>query len=318
VLRGMVGKVSQAEDAERTVLFAQRGGWSRFGVYVVHASVLIIMAGGLVGNFWGYAGHVSMTEGQTISAITLDNGQPKDLGFSLRLDKFTISHYKSGMISEFRSDVTFLDRGKAVKKASMVVNDPAEHQGIDFYQASYGTSVKELVADYIDKNGQTHRVKLLNQRWSKLPGGGQAGVMAFREKVQMGSMYSGPIARILYQDGNQPPQQITAFAAGSKIPMKAGPVRFELIKAITAPYSGLQVKYDPGVWLIWVGCTLMVIGFFMAFYFSHRKVWLRLSPTGKGRTRVELAASTNKNRPGLARLTARLASNLRGEKSTGE
>ncbi|MFH2128608.1 MAG: cytochrome c biogenesis protein ResB [Pseudomonadota bacterium] len=318
ILKSMVGKVSSASDAERTTLFAQRGGWSRFGVYVVHTSVLVIMAGALVGNFWGFSGQVNIVEGQTVRAITLDNGKPKGLGFELRLDKFTVSFYDNGMPSEYRSEVTFLEQGKEVKKASLIVNDPAEYQGIDFYQASYGTSVKEVVADYIDKDGKTHRVKLLNQAWSELPGGGRAGVMAFREKVDMGQMYSGPIARILYQAGQEQPQQLTAFAAGAKIPMKGGPVRFELIEAKAAPYSGLQVKYDPGVWLIWVGCTLMVIGFFIAFYFSHRKVWLRLSPTGKGRTRVELAASTNKNRPGLARLTARLADNLRADQETGE
>ncbi|MCB2193689.1 MAG: cytochrome c biogenesis protein ResB, partial [Deltaproteobacteria bacterium] len=48
------------------------------------------------------------------------------------------------------------------------------------------------------------------------------------------------------------------------------------------------------------------------FYFSHRKVWLRLSPTGQGRTKLEIAASTNKNRQGLARLVSRLSHELGG------
>ncbi|MCB2226805.1 MAG: cytochrome c biogenesis protein ResB [Desulfarculaceae bacterium] len=318
VLQSLVGKVSSAQDQERTTLFAQRGGWSRFGVYLVHASVLVIMAGALVGNFWGYAGMVNIVEGQSVRAITLDNGQPKELGFTLHLDKFTMSFYDNGMPSEYRSEVTFIDQGKVVKKASLIVNDPAEYKGIDFYQASYGTSIKEVEAEFTDEQGQTHRVKLYNQQWSEMPGGGRAGIMAYRDKVDMGKMYTGPIARVLYQKGRSEPQQLTAFRAGAKIPMKAGPVSFGLIKAVTAPYSGLQVKYDPGVWFIWIGCGLMVVGFFIAFYFSHRKVWLRLSPTGQGRTRVELAAATNKNRPGLARLTARLAERLRAGQKTGE
>ena len=317
-LQKMVGKVSQAQDGKRTTLFAQRGGWSRFGVYVVHASVLIIMAGALVGNFWGFAGFVNITQGQTIDHITLDNGQPKPLGFALRLDKFSISFYDNGMPSEYRSLVTFLDNGKPTQKASLIVNDPAQHHGIDFYQASYGTSVNELLVTYT-KDGKSQEVKLFNQRWSKLPGGGRAGVMTYREKVSMGQMYQGPLAHILYQAGeSSQPQQLTAFAAGSKLDRKAGPVSFAIIKAVTAPYSGLQVKYDPGVWFIWVGCTLMVVGFFIAFYFSHRKVWLRLSPTDNNRTRVEVAASTNKNRPGLARLVTRLADNLSAQPKAGE
>jgi cytochrome c biogenesis protein len=88
-------------------------------------------------------------------------------------------------------------------------------------------------------------------------------------------------------------------------------VRFEILDVVSTPYTGLQVKYDPGVWLVWAGCTLMVIGFIIAFYLSHRKVWIRISPTPSGRARVEIAGSTNKNRPGLDRLMMRLAGRIK-------
>ena len=127
----------------------------------------------------------------------------------------------------------------------------------------------------------------------------------------MGAMYDGPVARILYQEAQGEPQAYTAFKPGVKMP-QSGPLKFEIVKVQTEAYSGLQVKYDPGVWFIWVGCTLMVVGFFIAFYFSHCKVWLRLSPTGQGRTKLEIAGATNKNRQGLARLIARLSLELGG------
>ena len=113
------------------MLFAQRGGWSRFGVYVVHASVLVIMAGALVGNFWGYAGY-RQHPGRGPDPGRHHPGQrpaPRKLGFSLRLDKFNISFYPNGMPSEYRSEVTFIENGKVIKKASLIVNDPAEVQG---------------------------------------------------------------------------------------------------------------------------------------------------------------------------------------------
>jgi cytochrome c biogenesis protein len=55
------------------------------------------------------------------------------------------------------------------------------------------------------------------------------------------------------------------------------------------------VVYDPGVWVIWTGCTLMVLGLWFAFFSSHRRVWVRLREEG-GATAVALAGNANKNR----------------------
>ena len=78
------------------------------------------------------------------------------------------------------------------------------------------------------------------------------------------------------------------------------------------------MKHDPGVWLIWLGCTLMVMGFIVTFYRAHRKVWIRLAPAGQGRTKVEIMGSTNKNRPGLKLLLQRLAGALQANSGQGD
>ena len=70
-------------------------------------------------------------------------------------------------------------------------------------------------------------------------------------------------------------------------------------------YTGLQVVYDPGVWVIWAGCTLMVIGLWFAFFSSHRRVWVRLREEG-GATAVVLAGNANKNRESFAEEFERL------------
>jgi len=41
-------------------------------------------------------------------------------------------------------------------------------------------------------------------------------------------------------------------------------------------YTGLQVAKDPGVWVVWLGCFLMVIGVYAAFFMSHRRIWVRI------------------------------------------
>jgi cytochrome c biogenesis protein len=304
-------KLIQEEKGEGLVMLAQKGAWSRLGVYVVHASVLIIFAGAMIGNIYGFGGDMTLHEGETLDHIEVGQHKIRKLGFSLRLDKFTISQYPNGMISEFRSDVTFLQDGKEVQKNSMVVNDPAEFNGIDFYQASYGSSPGNVKVR-IFQDGKTFDVLMAKPKtWYPLPDGGQAGVLQVRDNVNMGQMYNGPVARVFYKPANGEAVAITAFKEGNKMPQR-GPVKIDLIEFKIIPYSGIQVKYDPGVWFIWVGCTLMVIGFIVAFYFAHRKVWIRLEPADKNRTRVEIAGSTNKNKIGLERIMQRLAGELRG------
>jgi cytochrome c biogenesis protein len=73
----------------------------------------------------------------------------------------------------------------------------------------------------------------------------------------------------------------------------------------TLQYTGLQVVYDPGVWVIWTGCTLMVLGLWFAFFSSHRRVWVRLQEQG-GVTAVALAGNANKNRESFGEAFERL------------
>jgi cytochrome c biogenesis protein len=65
-------------------------------------------------------------------------------------------------------------------------------------------------------------------------------------------------------------------------------------------YTGLQVARDPGVTVVWSGCALLVLGIMSAFFFSYRRVWLRITPKDK-RSLITLAGSSNKNREGFER-----------------
>ena len=53
---------------------------------------------------------------------------------------------------------------------------------------------------------------------------------------------------------------------------------------------------DPGVWVVWIGCGLMIFGLIVSFFFSHQKVWVRIPKTGG---EIVLAGSANKNRVGF-------------------
>ncbi|MBT9139193.1 MAG: Cytochrome c biogenesis protein CcsB [Syntrophomonadaceae bacterium] len=69
----------------------------------------------------------------------------------------------------------------------------------------------------------------------------------------------------------------------------------EFIDLWGAQYTGLQVRKDPGVWLVYLGFLMMTIGFYMSFFMSHKRIWGRLSEGDKG-SKVSIAASASRGR----------------------
>jgi cytochrome c biogenesis protein len=63
-------------------------------------------------------------------------------------------------------------------------------------------------------------------------------------------------------------------------------------------YTGLQVTKDPGVWFVYVGCAMMLIGLCVAFFLSHKKVWIYISTEGS-RSRLRVNGTSNKNMIGF-------------------
>lgn len=302
------GKVFAAEGEEKVTLFAHQGAWTRLGVYLVHSGVLLIFIGALLGGIFGYKGAMEITEGASVDHIDLGGERVRKLGFAVRLDKFHLKMYDNGQAKEFRSDLTFLRSGKPFHKESIIVNLPAEVEGNVFYQASYGkapTGIKMRVAG----NGAEGQTWVKYREWSDLPGGGKAAVVAFRDNIRMGDFYTGPAARVQVALPGKEPFLVTALGKNMKMPGKE-PVTLTILEVKASWYTGLQVKYDPGVWFVWVGCTLMVASFFVAFYCSHRKMWIRLTPAAGGGITAELAGRANKNKLGLKRRLERLAAQL--------
>jgi cytochrome c biogenesis protein len=65
--------------------------------------------------------------------------------------------------------------------------------------------------------------------------------------------------------------------------------------------TGLQVAKDPGVWLVYLGCGLMLLGLYMAFFLTHKRIWL-YKHVDAGGTTLNLGGSSNKNKPAFAKL----------------
>ncbi len=101
----------------------------------LHLGLAVILAGALVTHLFGESGEIHLREGETSDSFELDDETPAKLPFSIRLEAFAIDfHHGSRMPSDYRSDITFLPEGTAVR---ISMNNIAKYRGYRFYQADY-------------------------------------------------------------------------------------------------------------------------------------------------------------------------------------
>ncbi len=294
-------------------LFAEKRKFSRLGVYFIHLSVLIILAGALIGSLWGFRGEVNIVEGQTAERVVLPREREnRPLGFSLKLDQFSVSFYPTGSPKEFKSTVTILERGQKVLTDSIRVNHPLTYKGISFYQSSYGIAAleKATVAIRDRETGKEVNTPAQIGVRTEIPGGSATFLLTQFIPDFQGM---GPALQGMLFDSQRRHENFLILQNHPELETRR-PGRYQFtIKEMKPRYNSvLQANRDPGVWVVWVGCFIMCAGFYMAFYLSHRRVWVRLSQDGKG-TKVEMAGSSHRDRPGFEKEFEKICQTLQGQ-----
>ena len=324
LLRKRFGKVGRQERADAIVLSGERGGFSRFGVYVVHLGVLLLIAGGLSGAIFGVKGSVEIAEGEATNQLRIRGKEaPIDLPFAIRCDRFTVEHYESGAPKVFRSDLAFIEGGKVVRQGALLVNHPIVHGGFHFYQASYGVVPGGKVTLFYGEGGQKATGRDVAQGESFDLPGSQGRVEVLR--IEGNLMQMGPAAKLAIAS-NRGEVQFWVFQNIDKIkeanpgilqkvplmnPDLFTPWRFSLRKTGERYFTVLHVARDPGVPLVAGGAFLLIAGLMITFFFSHRRVGIVLKPGEGGGSRIGVTGSCNRNPVGLEGELDRLLREIR-------
>jgi len=306
--------------------FGQKGAYSRLGIYVVHFSIIMIFAGGILGSVFGYKGYMQITEGESTNRFLLRGSGEKwgELPFQVRCDDFNVEYYPGGgRPKDYNSVLSVIDGGREVLKEKIEVNSPLKYGGVWFYQSSYGDTERGLTVGItaVERaGGAKHALRFTGGEAQEIPGTGirvellqiypDFAMDDQRRPFSRSSMQRNPVVavRLRLPDGTE--QRVFLFKLRPDIQMAKGlPVDLVFSGSESLQYTGLQVVHDPGVWVIWVGCTLMILGLWFAFFSSHRRIWVRLREED-GSTAVAVAGNANKNRESFAEEFERLGDAL--------
>jgi len=310
--------VTEADGAWH--LFAQKTPWCRLSVYFVHLSVIIIFIGAMIGSLFGYKGFVNIPEGQSISKVMTRSEKEMNLGFAVRCEQFSVALYKNGAPKEFKSILTVLENGKPVPdytNVRVIVNDPLTYKGITFYQSSYGNA-----GDYFftvsAPDGKNAMPVTLNRNESvTLPDGSTMHIVEETDDVsRFVPNLSGPAVQVEMHSPRGATDKVIVYANHPELNInyalehKMGVV-LQYKGSQKRMFTGLQVAKDPGVWIVWLGCALMVVGIYGAFLMSHRRIWVRLQ-----NGHVTIGGNASKNQASFEQYFKELETKLRHNLST--
>jgi cytochrome c biogenesis protein len=291
--------------------FAEKGRWSRLGVYIVHLSVILLLCGGVIGSLFGFEGFANIAEGETIQTIRLRNsGEVKHLPFGIRCNDFHVSFYDTGAPEEFRSDLTLLEGGKEVVRKNIIVNDPLRYKGINMFQSSYGSlPPKEVQLSFTSSlSRMVYNQKVKIGQVVDLPE--EMGSFVLTRFLPSADFRGQRVGEAFLGQITKPKGQKIDILLPLKFPsfdkMRQGQVAVAISDYEKRYYTGLQITNDPGVWVVYVGFILMILGCFVTFFLSHQRLCVEVRWKGKAH-QVMMAGTANRNKIGMQYKVKKLA-----------
>jgi cytochrome c biogenesis protein len=310
-------RVSTEAETGSVALYADRNRFSRFGTFISHLSLVLILAGTVVGGIWGR----SDSEFIVPEGITRDVGLGTDL--SVRLEHFTDEYYVEGPPKDFRSDLVIFKNGEEVKRGTTRVNSPLSYGGMKFHQSFFGQTALMTVKT---KDGTSLYDGPVPLAWQTREGNRPVGsftlgsenlevwVIGPRSGENDPLVPAGEMRIEVYESSSGALRSATNLSQGTA--QDVAGLDFTFVRE--GRFTGLSLVKDPGVNIIWVASALMILGLVMLFYMPHRRLWASCKELPDGKTEVRLAMTGQRDSQISAefeRVRQHVARGLRGRRA---
>ena len=251
---------------QRNLIYCYKGLIGKFAPIVVHFSMILILLGAIIGSLNGFNAQEIIPKTQMFHIQNiLNSGQfthiPKN---SARINDFWITYRKEKTINQFYSNVSILDEiGNEILRKTLYVNLPVTYNDITFYQTDWtllAVRLKKNVSNFTTQYPLINFIDDKNKIWiSWVPINPQLneGLSLLVENLQgYCSIYDKFGSFIGNIEINESFNEIV-------------PLTFVDIISCT----GLQIKIDPGLPLIYSGFVFLMIST-LTSYITYSQVWI--------------------------------------------
>jgi len=242
------------------LVYGYRGLIGRISPILVHLSLIIILFGSSWGAFNNFKAQEILPKGEIfhiqnpikIGSLTL----LPDL--NARVNDFWVE-YENDRIKQFYSNLSILDElGNELKNQTISVNNPLRYKTIDFYQSDWNLlgirlkenlnspKIYELPVFSLKKNSKTWITWIAEEN-------NENKTIIFDQLQNIFNIY----------DKNG--KFVKSCSVGDSFDNK------KIIEII--PSTGLQIKYDPSIIIIYTGFGLLMITTFLS-YLPYTQIWI--------------------------------------------
>ena len=250
---------------QKNIIYAYKGLIGRIAPIIVHFSMILILIGTVIGSVNGFKAQeiIPKTETFHIQNI-LNNGQftliPK---VSTRVNDFWITYTKQTTVTQFYSDISILSSdGNEITRKTIFVNSPARYQGINYYQTDWN-----LIGLRIEnENSQILQYPLVNLgnsqnkiwiTWIPSTTDLKQGIILLIDNLQ------GYCS--VYNDYGQFLGNLETNELFKK--------KFPIVLVDILSSTGLQIKTDPGIPLIYTGFLFLMLSTLIS-YITYSQIWV--------------------------------------------
>ena len=250
---------------QKNLVYSYKGLIGRIAPIIVHFSMILVLLGTIVGSLFGFKAQevVPKTENFHIQNI-LSNGTltiiPQNVA---RVNDFWIIYTKTKTVSQFYSDISILDgKGNEIKRKTISVNFPFIQNGIYYYQTDWnliGLRFKNI-------NNQTIEYPLINAfpnqekiwlTWVSTNQSAQNGILILIDNLEgYCSIY------------NENGQFLGNMEINETLNLNRNLTLTEILSS-----TGLQIKSDPGIPLIYLGFFFLMISTLIS-YITYSQIWV--------------------------------------------
>ena len=250
---------------QKNIVYSYKGLIGRIAPIIVHFSMILVLVGTIISSLFGFKAQeiVPKTENFHIQNI-LSNGRlttiPQN---SARVNDFWITYTKNKTVSQFYSDISILNtNGNEIKRKTISVNYPFVHKGVYYYQTDWNllglrfkTNTNQII-EYPLVNVFPNQEKIW-LTWISNNQFTQNGIILLIDNLEgYASIYS--------DDG----QFLGNIEINEKLNFNQNITLLEILSS-----TGLQIKIDPGIPLIYLGFFFLMISTLMS-YITYSQVWV--------------------------------------------
>jgi cytochrome c biogenesis protein len=249
---------------QKKFAYIYKGILGRFAPIIVHVAMLIILSGNVVAALGSLNSQELMVKGEIyqIQNIVSKNFLTKIPNYSIRVNDFWIEYGQvKNNIKQFYSDLSILDETGVEKlQKTITVNYPLRYKDISFYQTDWKTIAIRINID--NKNYQIplqplNEGKNLFISWIPSLNFENNGVTVITNGL------NGTFS--IYTENGK-------FNGTYNIGDKISKIKSLVVSEIVSE-TGLQIRKDPGINLIYLGFAILMISSIIS-YFSFTQFWL--------------------------------------------